>query len=81
MLQREGNVTPGSRLEESSCPGHSGGLSQLLPSWEPPFPTASSLGTGPVHCAELVGQGQEAARWDSMFLPKPGRFLAGNRCS
>lgn len=41
----------------------------------------NSLGMGSVNCAELVGQGQEAAKWDSVFLTKPGTFLAENWCS
>ncbi|XP_032926447.1 uncharacterized protein LOC117001881 isoform X2 [Catharus ustulatus] len=49
------------------------------PQWGPPALLGASFPSpqpwvGSVHCAELVGQGHEAAKWDSVFFPKSGRF-------
>lgn len=55
---------------QSSCPGHSGASC-------PPWSLLSQQlqpRAGSVHCAELVGQGRGAAKWDSVFCPKSGRF-------
>ena len=68
----------GCTSEQSGC------LGKLLTSEELAASFLNSLKTWDVicaSCAELVGQGQEAANWDIMFFSKPGKFLAVNWCS
>lgn len=65
----------GCTSRQSGCPG------KLLPSRELAASFLNSLKTWDVicaSCAELVGQGQEAANWDIMFLSKAGKFPALN---
>jgi len=64
--------------EQSGC------LGKLLSSWELAACFLNSLKIWDVicaSCAELVGQSQEAANWDIMFLSKLGEFLAMNWCN